>query len=333
MSMLETALKKQLQEIFAGLESEYVLDIRVSPGHESRNELLGLLEEVAGCSDRISCRISEGEDLEFTLQKNGQETGIKFRAVPNGHEFSSLLLAILNSDGKGKNIPDEAIRNRIKGLKGDVELKTYVSLTCTNCPDVVQALNAMAVLNSRIRHEIVDGAINQEEAERMKIQGVPSVFADGKLIHVGRGDLGELLGKLESLYGMEEMGGTKEVKPYDVIVAGGGPAGASAAIYSARKGLKVAVVAERIGGQVKETVGIENVISVPETTGERLANDLRQHMQRYPIDLLEHRKIERIGLDGKSKVVTVTGGERFSAPVLIAATGASWRRVDGPGGI
>lgn len=117
-----------------------------------------------------------------------------------------------------------------------------------------------------IRHEIVDGAINQEEAERMKIQGVPSVFADGKLIHVGRGDLGELLGKLESLYGIEETGGTKEVKPYDVIVAGGGPAGASAAIYSARKGLKVAVVAERIGGQVKETVGIENVISVPETT-------------------------------------------------------------------
>lgn len=331
MSMLETALKKQLQEIFAGLESEYVLDIRVSPGHENRNELLGLLEEVAGCSDRISCRISEGEDLEFTLQKNGQETGIKFRAVPNGHEFSSLLLAILNSDGKGKNIPDEAIRNRIKGLKGDVELKTYVSLTCTNCPDVVQALNAMAVLNSRIRHEIVDGAINQEEAERMKIQGVPSVFADGKLIHVGRGDLGELLGKLESLYGMEETGGTKEVKPYDVIVTGGGPAGASAAIYSARKGLKVAVVAERIGGQVKETVGIENVISVPETTGERLANDLRQHMQRYPIDLLEHRKIEQIGLDGKSKVVTVTGGERFSAPVLIAATGASWRRLNVPG--
>ena len=331
MSMLETALKKQLQEIFAGLESEYVLDIRVSPGHESRNELLGLLEEVAGCSDRISCRISEGEDLEFTLQKNGQETGIKFRAVPNGHEFSSLLLAILNSDGKGKNIPDEAIRNRIKGLKGDVELKTYVSLTCTNCPDVVQALNAMAVLNGRIRHEVVDGAINQEEAERMKIQGVPSVFADGKLIHVGRGDLGELLGKLESLYGMEETGETTEVKPYDVIVAGGGPAGASAAIYSARKGLKVAVVAERIGGQVKETVGIENVISVPETTGERLANDLRQHMQRYPIDLLEHRKIERIGLDGKSKVATVTGGERFSAPVLIAATGASWRRLKVPG--
>lgn len=329
--MLETALKEQLRGIFAGLESEYVLDIRVAPGHESRHELLELLGEVAECSERISCRISEGESLEFTLQKDGQETGIKFRAVPNGHEFSSLLLAILNSDGKGKNLPDDAIRSRIKGLKGNIELKTYVSLTCTNCPDVVQALNVMAVQNGRIKHEVVDGAINQEEAGDMKIQGVPSVFADGRLIHVGRGDLGELLGKLEALYGTEKQEEIQEVKSYDVIVAGGGPAGASAAIYSARKGLKVAVVAERIGGQVKETVGIENVISVPETTGERLANDLRVHMERYPIDLLEHRKIEQVEVIGKDKVITVTGGEKFAAPALIVATGASWRRLNVPG--
>lgn len=331
MSMLEAALKKQLVEIFTGLESEYVLDVRVASGHESRDELLGLLEGVAECSERISCRISEGDGLEFTLQRNGQETGIKFRAVPNGHEFSSLLLAILNSDGKGKNIPDEAIQSRIKSLKGNVELKTYVSLTCTNCPDVVQALNAMTVLNDRIRHEVVDGAINQEEAESLKIQGVPSVFANGKLLHVGRGDLGELLGKLESTFGTEQPKGMTEEKFYDVIVAGGGPAGAAAAIYSARKGLNVAVVAERIGGQVKETVGIENVISVPETTGERLANDLRVHMQHYPIDLLEHRKIGQVEVAGDHKVVTVTGGEKYAAPVLIVATGASWRRLNVPG--
>ncbi len=329
--MLEAVLKEQLRGIFAGLESEYVLNIRVSSEHESRGELLGLLEGVAECSERISCRISEGEGLEFTIQKDGQETGIKFRAVPNGHEFSSLLLAILNCDGKGKNIPDEAIRNRIKGLKGNIGLKTYVSLTCTNCPDVVQALNAMVVLNGEIHHEVIDGAINQEEAERMKIQGVPSVFANGELIHVGRGDLGELLGKLETLYGTKTQEGGPEVRSYDVIVAGGGPAGVSAAIYSARKGLKVAVVAERIGGQVKETVGIENVISVPETTGERLANDLRLHMQRYPIDLLEHRKIEQVEVSGKNKVLTVTGGEKFTAPALIVATGASWRRLNVPG--
>lgn len=331
MSMLEVALKEQLRGIFAGLESEYILDVRVASGHESRGELLGLLEEVAECSERISCRVSEGEALEFTVLKNGKDTGIKFRAVPNGHEFSSLLLAILNSDGKGKNIPDETIQNRIRHLKGEVELKTYVSLTCTNCPDVVQALNAMTVLNGRIRHVVVDGAIYREEAESLKIQGVPSVFANGKLVHVGRGDLGELLGKLEALCGTEGRGAMTEVKAYDVIVAGGGPAGAAAAIYSARKGLKVAVVAERIGGQVKETVGIENVISVPETTGEQLANDLRVHMQCYPIDLLEHRKIEQVGVSGSNKVVTVTGGERFAAPALIVATGASWRRLNVPG--
>lgn len=329
--MLEAALKEQLQGIFAGLEAEYILDIQVASGHESRDELLELLQEVAECSERISCRVSEGEGLEFTIRKSGQETGIKFRAVPNGHEFTSLLLAILNSDGKGKNIPDEAIQNRVKNLKGNIELKTYVSLTCTNCPDVVQSLNAMVVLNDKIRHEVIDGAINQEEAERMKIQGVPSVFADGKLVHVGRGEFGELLGKLEEVYGIEKQEEATEVKPYDVIVAGGGPAGASAAIYSARKGLKVAVVAERVGGQVKETVGIENVISVPETTGERLANDLRVHMQRYPIDILEHRKIESVEVAGKNKVITVTGGEKFTTPALIVATGASWRKLNVPG--
>ena len=210
-------------------------------------------------------RVSDGDGLEFILLKDGAKTGIKFRGVPNGHEFTSLLLAILNSDGKGKNFPDESICNRVKALNGSIHLTTYVSLTCTNCPDVVQALNAMTTLNPQIHHEMVDGAINQAEVDALKIQGVPSVFADGKLIHVGRGEFGELLSKLEAQYGINESLTEKTVKRYDVVVVGGGPAGASAAIYSARKGLSVAVVAERIGGQVKETVGIENLISVPET--------------------------------------------------------------------
>lgn len=329
--MLDKELKEQLRGILAQLDAEYTLVVAVAPQHESRQELTDLLTDVAECSAKVSCRITEGESLEFKILKNGEETGIKFRGVPNGHEFNSLLLAMLNSDGKGKNIPDVSICDRIKSLRGPAKLTTYVSLTCTNCPDVVQALNIIATLNPLIEHEMVDGAIHPEEVERLKIQGVPAVFADGKLIHVGRGELGDLLMKLEEQYGIEEQSVEPVERFYDVVVVGAGPAGASAAIYSARKGLRVAVVAERTGGQVKETVGIENLISVPETTGSQLAGNLRVHMERYPIDLFEHRKVEKVAIDGKQKKVIVKGGESFIAPAVIVATGASWRRLNVPG--
>ena len=162
----------------------------------------------------------------------------------------------------------------------------------------------MTTLNPAITHEMVDGALYQDEVDALKIQGVPSVFVDGKLLHVGRGEFSELLAKLEEQYGIDDTKAMNEVKEYDVIVAGGGPAGVSSAIYSARKGLRVAIVAERIGGQVKETVGIENLISVPETTGNELANNLKTHLLRYPVDLLEHRKIEKVEVVGKQKQIT-----------------------------
>ena len=333
--MLDSAMKDQLSGIFSGLVSQYVFDIQVAPDHESRQELIDLLSDVASCSDHLSCNIADGEGLQFAIVKDGMPTGIRFRAVPNGHEFTSLLLAVLNSDGKGKNIPDESICARVRALNGPIKLTTYVSLTCTNCPDVVQALNVMATLNSRITHETVDGANNQKEVEVMKVQGVPSVFADGKLINVGRSDFGELLSKLEAQYGINEgivdNSVEKPVKNYDVIVVGGGPAGAASAIYSARKGLNVAVIAERIGGQVKETVGIENLISVPQTTGKQLANDLLTHINDYPVDILEHRRVDKVELDGAAKLLTTSTGERFSAPAVIVATGASWRKLNVPG--
>ncbi|MDR3261568.1 MAG: alkyl hydroperoxide reductase subunit F [Tannerella sp.] len=329
--MLDSSLKEQVRTLFAGLQANYVFDITLSPQHESREELLELLGEVAALSDKIACTVNEGDGLAFSLLKNGENTGIRFRGVPNGHEFTSLLLAVLNSDGKGKSIPDETVCNRVRALKGTIRLTTYVSLTCTNCPDVVQALNLTAILNDGISHEMVDGAIYQAEADALKIQAVPSVFADGELLHVGKAGFGELLDKLEARYGTDTGKNEMPVKRYDVLVIGGGPAGSAAAIYSARKGLNVAILAERIGGQVKETVGIENLISVPYTTGEELAANLKTHVQAYPVDVLEYRRVEKIETAGKEKTVWVKGGEKFVAPAVIIATGASWRRLNVPG--
>lgn len=329
--MLDLALKEQIRGIFQNLEAMYIFHIVCHPRHESAQELIDLLKDVAECSDKLSCEIMETEQpkLEFSLLKDGKATGVKFRGIPNGHEFTSLLLAVLNADGKGKNIPDEAIQRRIQALKGPVSLQTYVSLTCTNCPDVVQALNVITLLNGQITHEMIDGALFQEEVDALKIQGVPSVYANGKLLHVGRGTLGELLQKLEEMFGSEPLADAEPIsRAYDVLVLGGGPAGASAAIYSARKGLRVAIVAEKIGGQVKETVGIENLISVPQTTGAQLADNLRSHINHYPIDLFEDRKIEKTELQGKEKAVSVVGGEVFTSPSVIIATGASWRKLN-----
>lgn len=317
--------------MFQQLEARYIFRIVVSDKRAEAADLIDFVSQVAGCSDHLSCEVHHVEEpkLEFVLLKDGQDTGIKFRGIPNGHEFTSLLLAVLNADGKGKNLPDEAIVRRIQSLKGPIHLQTYVSLTCTNCPDVVQALNIMALLHPHIVHEMVDGALFQDEVDALNIQAVPTVYANGKQLHVGRGSLGDLLQKLEDTFGSEPIAGAAPVtREFDVIVAGGGPAGASAAIYSARKGLKVALVAERVGGQVQETVGIENLISVPYITGTQLAAALKEHINNYSIEVFENRRIEGVDLSGKNKTVEVVGGEVFSAPALIIATGASWRKLN-----
>lgn len=329
---MDTALRDQLKSIFSGLQSGFTFDIVAGSSHPRREELITLLEEVSSCSEKIICRVREGEGLSFRILHNGEPSSMVFRAIPTGHEFSSLILAILNLDGKGKNLPDEVIIRKIRSVKVPMHLQSYISLTCTNCPDVVQALNVMSILNPGIIHEIIDGGMNREEADRCNIQAVPTVYVNGELLHVGRADLAELLEKITGKAGtLENLTEGIVARSFDVMVAGGGPAGVTAAIYSARKGLKVALITDRLGGQLNETLAIDNMISVVSTTGIQLAANLRAHLAEYPVTVLENRKIERAEVSEGIKILYTSVGEKLRAPALIIATGASWRRLNVPG--
>ncbi len=334
--MLDSALKEQVKGLFSELNSSYTLHLEFHPEHRRGGELVEFLQDFAECSDKIECKVEEVfEDkstLQFHILRDNLATGIIFRAIPSGHEFSSLILAILNLDGKGKNMPDEYTRERIKAISGKINVKTYMLLTCPNCPDIVQALNIIAMVNDRITHEIIDGSIFSEEADSLNIQSVPTVFADGEMLHVGRGGLSDLLEKLDAKYGSESVAEHAVTRCYDVAIAGGGPAGATAALYLARKGLKVGIVAEKVGGQVNETIAIENIPSVIETTGAKLAQDLHSHMLEYEnIEILENRTIESAEINSDVKKMHIKGGEVVEAQQLIIATGAQWHRlgVDG----
>ncbi len=329
--MLDQSFKDQITGLFSSLSSTYEFQLEVDPSHSSKGELLELLEDVASCSPQVYCTVKDAPGLQFRIVKDGVPSSFVFRAVPNGHEFTSLLLAVLNQEGIGKNLPDDAMKQKILSLRGPVLIKSYISLTCTNCPDVVQALNLISILNPMVEHEIIDGGINEQEVELLKIQAVPTVFVNGTVAHVGRASLGELMGKIEEKCGVDESLKQAVRKEVDVVVAGGGPAGVSAAIYAARKGFKVAVVADHIGGQVSETSGIENLISVPQTTGTHLAADLFTHLNEYPIELLTNRKVVEVEVVDGYKQVTTSLGEILVAPMFIIATGASWRKLNVPG--
>ncbi|BDD11533.1 alkyl hydroperoxide reductase subunit F (plasmid) [Fulvitalea axinellae] len=332
--MLDQALKSQVTSLFSTLKNSYTFKVTASETHAKRDEFVQFLESVAECSERIDVEVYEGKDLAFDILKNGEETSVRFRAIPNGHEFTTLLLAVLNMEGVGKNLPDESVTRKIQSLKGEVRVRSYISLTCTNCPDVVQALNVLSIVNPNIKHEIVDGGLYQDEIEEHNVQAVPTVFVDGEQFHVGRSSMGELLQKLEDKVGKEEAVETQEplpAKAYDVMVVGGGPAGVSASIYAARKGFSVALVAENIGGQVRETVDIENMISVSKTTGKDLSAGFAAHLNDYDIDILENRRVTEVSDGGDIKEIKTSLDETFTAPSLIITTGASWRKLGVPG--
>lgn len=330
--MLDKDTLAQVASLFTSLKKNYTFHLKASGTHASYEDAREMLEEMASTSEKINVEYSESEGLSIELKIEGKPCGIYFNGVPGGHEFTSFLLAVLNADGIGKNIPDKEVLDRIARINGPVELRTYVSLSCTNCPDVVQTLNLIALHNEGISHTMVDGALFRDEADRYGIASVPTVMAGDKVLHVGRGDMATLLNKLEEEFGSNNaFERVYEPRSFDVVVVGGGPSGSAAAIYSARKGLKVAMVAEKVGGQVNETVGIENMISVPYTTGADLAASLRSHVSANEIALYEARTIDNITQEGNMSIVKATSGEIFTAPSLILSTGASWRKLGVPG--
>ena len=325
--MLEAAILNQLKTVFEKLENNIYLSYYKS-SHIKQNELLDMLREVSSTSNKII--LEESHEVssypKFRIFNSLKKSSITFSGIPGGHEFSSLVLSILNSDLKGK-FPDKILVERIKQIKGSISLKTFISLSCENCPEVVQSLNLIAVLKDDFHHEMVDGEFTPDLISELGIQGVPSVVDNNKLIHSGKITLLNLIEKLEKTYGKKEVESTnKDLGVYDVIVIGGGPAGASSAIYTSRKGLKTALITDRIGGQVQDTKSIENMISINYTEGKDLSNSLDKHMKDYDINILEHRKVESIE-DGDIKKLNLDSGEIISCKSLVIATGAEWKEL------
>lgn len=332
--MITQDIKKALAGYFASMQKNITLVLQTGE-HSKRDELKQFLSDVAGVSDKIQLeeRDTNGvlrSSISFLLEADGEDTGIRFSGIPGGHEFNSFVLALLHASGTALKI-DDSVASLVKGVKDELKFEVFISLSCHNCPDVVQALNQFALLNPNISSEMIDGGLNQSLVEERDIQGVPSVYLNGELFANGKVDAATLIDKLlEFDPSLKEVNKGQSLPLQDVTVIGGGPAGVSAAIYSARKGLKVTVVADRFGGQVKDTMGIENLISVPKTTGPELVGNLAEHMKDYDITLKEHVRVDNIE-KGNIKTLTLSSGEQIQTKSLIVATGARWRELGVPG--
>ncbi len=333
--MLDITLQNQLAVHFQRLELPVAL-VASLDGSSTSAELRTLLSELAALSTKINFT-EEGLPADarrpsFSVGVQGQAGRVRFAGVPMGHEFTSLVLALLQAGGVPPKVEPhlaDAIR-RLPAMK----VETFVSLSCHNCPEVVQAFNTMAALNPGITHEMVDGGVFQEEVAARKIMGVPAVFLDGQPFGQGRMTLEEIVAKLDKGAGERVAEQLSERAPYDVLVVGGGPAGASAAIYAARKGIRTGLVTERFGGQVGDTLGIENFISVAYTEGPKLVAAMEQQVLSYGVEVTTLQRVERLvpaEEEGGLHSVILASGATLRARAVILATGAKWREMKVPG--
>jgi NADH-dependent peroxiredoxin subunit F len=324
--ILDADIKTQLGQYLQLMEGDVLL--KVSTGSDPVSaDMLALVDELAGMSPSIKVEhTSLPRTPSFSVNRPGEDTGITFAGIPLGHEFTSLVLALLQVSGRAPKVDDSVI-TQIKSLKGEYHFESYISLTCHNCPEVVQALNIMSVLNPNITHTMIDGAAYKEEVERKNVLAVPSVYLNAEPFGNGRMTVEEILAKLGSTADASEF---NDKEPFDVLVVGGGPAGASAAIYAARKGIRTGIVAERFGGQVMDTVGIENFISVKYTEGPKLAASLEEHVKEYGVDIMNLQRAKR--LEKRDYIeVELENGAVLKSKAVILSTGARWRNVGVPG--
>lgn len=322
--MLDIDTSKQLTQYLQLLEND--IEIKLSVGSDKTSiDMDAFITEVAALSNMISVKYTQLDRTpSFAISRVGESARVVFAGIPLGHEFSSLILALLQVSGRPPKV-EKNIIDQIVNFKKKLNFTTYISLTCHNCPDVVQTLNMMSVLNPNISHTMVDGAINTEEVESKNIMAVPTVYLNGEFFHSGRTTTEEILEKIG-------IGTTSELenKLFDVLIIGGGPAGSSAAVYAARKGINVGVIAEKIGGQVLDTSSIENLISVKKTTGTQLALDLEAHINEYNATIIKGQKVKEI-TKGDVFDVELENGTKLKSKTIILATGASWRNINVPG--
>ena len=324
--LLDADIKAQLSQYLQLMEGEILLKVSAGTDDVSRDMLL-LIDELANMSSNIKVEKTELERTpSFSVNRIGEDTGVTFAGIPLGHEFTSLVLALLQVSGRAPKV-DQKVIDQIKAIKGQYHFESYISLTCHNCPDVVQALNIMSLLNPGISHTMIDGAAYKAEVEGKGIMAVPTVFLNGENFGGGRMTIEEILAKMGSGTDASEL---SDKEPFDVLVVGGGPAGASAAIYAARKGIRTGIVAERFGGQVMDTMGIENFIGTKYTEGPKVAASLEEHVKEYDIDVMNLQRAKRLE---KNEFVEIEleNGAVLKSKTVILSTGARWRNVGVPG--